>query len=185
GGGHFVNQYTILMDVMFPAASSGQWRSLFQTDPFNNGGNDADFLVNNSNAIGAEGQFGGSLAADTWDRIAFTVDLTAPAGQQLTKYVNGVSAGSQSLSGGVDGRFALGPTAALLTSGLTGFSRPGFVNSIRFVNGWMPPSAIAAMGGPTADGLPPGNAVLKIQSIGKNASQLNLTWSGPEGPGTL
>ena len=47
GGGHFVNQYTLLMDVMFPAASSGQWRALFQTDPFNHDGNDAEFYVGN------------------------------------------------------------------------------------------------------------------------------------------
>ena len=38
GGGQFVNQYTLIMDVMFPAASSGQWRALFQADPFNHPG---------------------------------------------------------------------------------------------------------------------------------------------------
>src|SRR6185436_8576571 len=101
-----------------------------------------------ANGIGAENQYHGALAADTWYRIAFAVDLTAPAGQQLSKYVNGVLVGTQSLSGGVDGRYALGPTALLFTSGNFGFSRPGFVNSIQFVNGWMPPAAIAALGSP-------------------------------------
>ena len=96
GGGHFVNQYTLLMDVMFPAASSGQWRALFQTDPFNHDGNDAEFYVGNSlrlrtpTAWAPTGQFNGSLAPDTWYRIAFAVDLAAPAGRQLSKYVNGV-----------------------------------------------------------------------------------------------
>ena len=87
------------MDVMFPASSSGQWRALFQTDPFNHDGNDAEFYIGNStsapdaNGMGADGQYNGSLAADTWYRIAFAVDLTAPAGQQLSKYVNGVKVG--------------------------------------------------------------------------------------------
>ena len=71
GGGHFVNQYTLLMDVMFPAAGNGQWRALFQTDPFNREGNEADFLVGNAsatpnpNGLGAEGIFHGALAPDT------------------------------------------------------------------------------------------------------------------------
>ena len=173
GGGHFVNQYTLLMDVMFPAASSGQWRALFQTDPFNHDGNDAEFYVGNSasapdpNGLGADGQFNGSLAPDTWYRIAFAVDLAAPAGRQLAKYVNGVKVAEQSLSGGVDGRYALGPTALLFTAGISGggFTQPGFVSSIQFVNGWMSPEAIAALGGPSAGKLPPGNAAIRVTNI--------------------
>ncbi len=112
------------------------------------------------NGLGADGQFNGSLAPDTWYRIAFAVDLAAPAGRQLAKYVNGVKVAEQSLSGGVDGRYALGPTALLFTTGITGggFTRPGFASSIQFVNGWMSPEAIAALGGPGAGKLPPGNA---------------------------
>ena len=65
GGGQFVNQYTLIMDVMFPASSSGQWRALFQSDPFNHPGNDAEFYIGNAsaspapNGIGAEGQYHG------------------------------------------------------------------------------------------------------------------------------
>src|SRR6266404_780292 len=189
-GGHFVNQYTLLMDVMFPGSSTGKWRALFQTDPFNHDGNDAEFYVGDSNTtpdpngIGTEGQFNGSLAADTWYRLAFAVDLTAPPGQQLTKYVNGVQVASQSLSGGLDGRYALGPTALLFTSGIAGggFTQAGFLNSIEFVNGWMSANAVAALGSPGAAGLPPGNGVLRISSLGPNSSLLTLNWTGPELP---
>jgi len=189
GGGHFVNQYTLLMDVMFPAASSGQWRALFQTDPFNHDGNDAEFYVGNSasqpdrNGLGTDGQFNGSLAADTWYRIAFAVDLAAPAGRQLSKYVDGVKVADQSLSGGVDGRYALGPTALLFTAGMSagGFTQPGFVSSIQFVNGWMSPEAIAALGGPSAGKLPPGNAAIRVTNITANSSLINLGWTGPDG----
>src|SRR5262249_47214306 len=147
GGGHFVNLYTLILDIMFPAGSSGHSRALFQSDPFNHPGNDAEFYVGDlssspdPNGLGAEGQFHGSLAPDTWYRIAFSVDLSAPPGQQLSKYINGIKVGSQSLSGGVDGRYALGPTALLFTSGVDSpiATQPGFVNSIQFVNGWMPP----------------------------------------------
>ena len=188
-GGHFVNQYTLLMDVMFPAASSGQLRALFQTDPFNHEGNDAEFYVGNSssapdpNGLGADGQFNGSLGADTWYRIAFAVDLAAPTGGQLCKYVNGMKVGEQSLPGGVDGRYALGPTALLFTTGMSGggFTQPGYVSSIQFVNGWMPPAAISALGGPAAGKLPPGNGVIRVTNVAVNASLVNLGWTGPEG----
>jgi autotransporter-associated beta strand protein/YVTN family beta-propeller protein len=188
-GGHFVNQYTLLMDVMFPGASSGQLRALFQTDPFNHEGNDAEFYVGNStaapdpNGLGADGQFNGSLVPDTWYRIAFAVDLAAPTGGQLCKYVNGVMVGEQSLPGGVDGRYALGPTALLFTTGMSGggFTQPGYVSSLQFVNGWMPPAAIAALGGPGAGKLPPGNGVIRVTNVAVNASLVNLGWTGPEG----
>ncbi len=187
GGGRFVNQYTLLMDVMYPAPSGDQWRALFQTDPFNHAGNAADYLIGDlgtfpdPNGLGAEGQFNGPLTTDTWYRLAFAVDLLAPAGQQLTKYVNGVSVGSQPLSGGVDGRYALGPTAQLFTAGIDGFARPGFVNSIQFVNGRLSPDAIANLGGPTADGLPPGNAAVRITQLTAAPTSVTLNWTAPDG----
>jgi hypothetical protein len=186
GGGQFVNQYTLIMDIMFPASSSGQWRALLQTDPFNHPGNDAEFYVGSAsaspaaNGIGAEGQYDGALAPDTWYRVAFAVDLTASAGQQLSKYVNGVMVGSRSLFGGMDGRYALGPAAQFFTSGLSGgFTQPGYVSSIQVVNGWMPAADIAALGGPSAAKLPPGDTVIQITDLSINASQLTLNWGGP------
>ena len=189
GGGRFVNQYTLIMDVMFPASSSGQWRALLQSDPFNHEGNDAEFYVGNAaaspapNGIGAAAQFDGPLAPEVWHRIAFAVDLASPSGQHLSKYVDGVKVASQALPGGIDGQYALGPAAVLFASGLTGggFTQPGFVNSLQFINGWMAPGAIAALGSPLPAGLPAGNAALKITSLGQNGSTVTLEWTGPDG----
>ncbi len=189
GGGHFVNQYTLIMDVNYPTTSSGEWRALFQTDLFNHAGNDAEFYLGNSgslpdaNGLGADGQFNGLLAPDTWYRMAFAVDLTAPAGQQLTKFLNGVKVGSQSLSGGVDGRYALGPAGLLFTTGIEagGFTRPGFVSSIQVINGAMSPAAIAALGGPTAGKLPSGNSVLQVTSVSWNGSAIKFEQSSMAG----
>jgi len=186
GGGHFVNQYTLVMDVTFPSLSSGQWRALFQTDPFNHSGNDAEFYVGNgsatpdANGLGTEGQFNGTLTPDIWHRIAFAVDVTAPAGQQLMKYLDGALVGSQSLSGGLDGRYALGPTAQLFT-GLDGFTQPGFVSSIQLVNGTLNAAAIAALGTPNANKLPPGNAAIEFAKISRSGNSLSLDWTGPTG----
>jgi len=189
GGGHFVNQYTLLMDLMFPAESSGKWRALLQTDPFNHDGTDAEFFIGDNttvpapDGIGAETQFNGPLASGLWYRIAFAVDLTAPAGQQLNKYVNGQNVGSQNLFGGIDGRYALGPTALLFTAGDSagGRTQAGFVNSIQFVDGCLSPAAIAALGGPAANGLPTGDAAIHFTYLSFGLSQMTLSWAGPAG----
>jgi len=187
GGGHFVNQYTLILDVMYSTASTGQWRALFQSDPFNHAGNDAEFYIGNSsatpdpNGIGAEGQFNGLVAPNTWNRIAIVADLTDASGQQLRKYLNGTLAGSQPLSGGIDGRYALGPTALLFTAGISGFTQPGYVSSIQFVNGALPSAAIAALGGASASKLPPGNAAIQFVNTSRNGATLNLDWTGPDG----
>src|SRR5207247_10850590 len=106
-----------------------------------------------------------------------------PAGQQLTKYVNGAPVGSQSLSGGVDGRYALGPAASLFTAGISagGFTRPGFVSSIQFINGLLSPGTLAGLGGPTAAKIPPGIAVVKFVGVSLSGSALTLDWVGPSG----
>ncbi len=186
-GGKFVNQYTLIMDLMYPAGSADHWRALFQSDPFNHAGNDADYYVGDNstlpdpNGIGADGQFHGPLAPNTWYRISFAVDLVASANQRLSTYINGVKLATQALEEGIDGRYALGPAAQLFTSGNTQgiFTRPGFVNSIQFVNGWLPSTALASLGGPTGDGIPPGDAVVRISNIRRQGASLTVDWTGP------
>jgi hypothetical protein len=188
GGGQFVNQYTVIMDIMYPSSSSDQWRALFQTDPLNQAGNDAEFYVGNNttlpspDGLGAAGQFDATLTPNQWYRIAFAVDLTLTNGQQLTKYVNGAKVATQALAGGIDGQYALGPTVQLFTTGIgAGFTEPGYVRGIQFVNGCMTPSMIAAMGGynPATIQSAPN---FQILSLAPSGSWVALTWSGGTAP---
>ena len=185
-GGRLVNQYTLLMDVMYPSESSGHWRALWQTDPFNHSGNEADFLVGaaaalpDPNGIGANHQFHASLEPNRWYRVGLAVDLAAPPAQRLTTYLDGLKVATQELEEGVDGRYALGPTGVLFAGG-DGSSPAGFVNSIQFVNGWWPDTAFAALGGPVASGLPPGDAVVRVSSLEQATGSLTLRWSGGGG----
>ena len=188
GGGNFVNQYTLLLDVML-APWNGPWTfPIFQMDPFNpqSGGPafylGAEGVLSNEAGLGADGQSHGSLDPGLWYRIAFAVDLTAPAGQQLTKYLNGAKVGSQSLTGGFDGGFALGPTARLFAaSSNSGSFRPAIlVNSVQFINSWLPPEAIGAFGSPAAEGLPPGDNAILV-TIDNSSVPLTLRWTGPTG----
>lgn len=102
GGGTYVNQYTLIMDISFPAVD--QWISLYQTNstlPVS--GNDGDWFVNPSNGIGIGGNYGGTIVLDTWHRLALVVDLVAGT---YTSYIDGVEV-QQNTGLGLDGRFSL------------------------------------------------------------------------------
>lgn len=109
GGGSYVNQYSILMDVKVDS-SHPAWCSLFSTAADNS--NDGDsFLRWNGNdySIGTVGSYGGSFIADKWYRIIITVDASSVGGHTLLKYYkDGVLAHSvDTTSSGLDGRWTL------------------------------------------------------------------------------
>jgi hypothetical protein len=104
GGGSFVNEYTILWDVMYPAATAGNWKTFLQTTPTN--ANDRELFVNPNGTIGvaATGYSANATTADTWYRVVASVDN----GSFYRLYVNG----NEWLNGTiqtVDGRFSLDP----------------------------------------------------------------------------
>jgi hypothetical protein len=151
GGGAYVNQYTLIMDIMFPAASDGKWRGLFQTSTGN--ANDGDLFVNSGNGIGISGAYSGTILPDTWHRVAFVFDLSLPSAQ-LLKFIDGAQVGSQVLAtAALDGRWSLDPTALLFTDE-DGETAAGFVNSFQFHDVALSAADIFALGGPSAAGIP-------------------------------
>lgn len=173
GGGSLVNRYTLIMDVMFPAASTGQWRSLFQTDGANT--TDGELFVNPANGIGISSVYAGTIPADTWHRVAFVFDLTLGTGR-LRKFIDGAFVGAQDLSAGVDGRWAMNPTALLFTDE-NNETRAGFVNSLQVHDLALPDSYLAALGGATAAGIPLATNVAPYAQYDFNGN-LNSTVGG-------
>ncbi|MFM7803481.1 MAG: Ig-like domain-containing protein, partial [Verrucomicrobiota bacterium] len=168
GGGTKLNQYTLIMDVMFPAASDAKWRGLFQTDPSN--ANDGDLFVNKANGIGISGQYQGKVVADTWHRLAFAFNLND---KSVSKYIDGVLVNKQTLGEGFDGRWALGSTALLFTDE-DGETAAGMVNSVQIRNGTLSDAEIAALGGATADGIPAVRAVGSAAGSGSTSVDRTL-----------
>lgn len=151
GGGTKVNQYTILMDLMYPADQESDYRGLLQTALDNS--DDADIFLNPLNAIGIDGQYHGDLFPGSWHRVALVFDLTQ---NSLNKYVDGVLENAQLLGQGVDGRWALGPSALLFTDN-DGETQPGYVNSIQFRSGALTAEQVNSLGTfVTASGIPGG-----------------------------
>ena len=108
GGGSLVNDYTIILDVLYPAGSSGRVRPIVQTDDGVITAT-ADLIISSGNSIGtSEGPFFGTIAPNTWYRIAYVVNGSA---QQVRMYIDGLEVGSRAIPDAFDSRFALTPGA--------------------------------------------------------------------------
>jgi hypothetical protein len=178
GGGTRVNQYTLIMDIIYQSASHNAERALLQTDP--NNADNRDIAVGANNGIGVSGGFQGVVLPDVWQRIAFAVDLRpAPAGSIMAKFINGVKVGQQVLTEGRDGRWSLAPAThpdtpwALLFADDNADVQPGFVSSIQIRSGRLADELIRRMGGPSKFKIP-GCITVTRQS----ASTLRIQWTG-------
>lgn len=152
GGGQYVNQYTVLMDVLWNADFNNAFRSILQTNETNS--NDADLFVGDTNGLGVSGQYDGEILPDTWYRLAFSFDLVQA---RLDKYINGTLVGTQTLSSGLDGRWSLYSATEnlplLLFADDDGETGSGYLNSVSTISCAMTAQEIATFGGPTAAGI--------------------------------
>ena len=188
GGGAYVNQYTILMDVMFPDRSpSGGWASLYQTNESNS--NDGDWFIDPTGALGISGVYGGSVPEGEWHRLGLVVDLTVGT---FISYIDGVQV--QQLNGqGLDDRFALyskndgGNDGFSIFADESGDSAEGFVNSVQFRDVPLSAAEMAALGGPSADGIPippdPRDCAFRsfVVSYDAGANKVSGTWASIAG----
>lgn len=164
GGGYYANQFTIIMDVLFPSDTGNPnntpngWVALYSTnyDTYN----DADWYINRSGGLGIGGDYSDAgnplrLARDRWHRIALVVDLTEA--YSFRSYIDGqLQNWVQSIGAARDGRFALYSTLDpwpwfLLFTEPTGlYTSQGYINNLQVRNYAMSDAEIAALGGPTA-----------------------------------
>lgn len=148
GGGTYVNQYALLMDVMFPNTASSGWAALYQTNPSN--ANDGDWFIRHAGfGIGISGNYGGYVADNVWHRLALVVDLVAGT---FTSYVDGQQV-QQNTGLDFNGRFAL-ESQVLFFADEDSENSLGYVNSIQLRGYAMTAAEVALLGGPTPSGIP-------------------------------
>lgn len=193
GGGAYINQYSLVMDLLYPSASNNAFRALFQTSRAND--NDADFFVGSSstspnpNGIGIGGQYNGTIQPNTWHRVVVTVDLTALA---MAKYIDGSLVGTQTLADDLDGRWSLFSTATapdclLLFADESNETRSGYVNSIQFRDYAMSAVEVAQLGAAAASGVPLPSSPTALHVTSPNGherwqagSTQTVTWSATD-----
>ncbi len=155
-----VNRYSLVMDVLYPAASDNVYRALFQTSADNS--NDADFFVGDgtttpqADGIGISGVYNGTILPNTWYRIALVVNLDTPTGTPTYyKYINGALVGSQELRASRFAPWSLeSGNPSWIFSDNDGETALGYVNSVQFSDYPMTAAEIALLGGPSAAGIP-------------------------------
>jgi hypothetical protein len=165
GGGTNVNQYTLIVDVLYPTGSHNLRRAILQTQTENT--DDADFRFDEANGLGVGGVYHGSIQPNTWHRVALAVDLTGPGPNPVVaKFIDGVKVGQQVLPAGRDGRWSLStrPDApfALLFAGLGAECQSAYVSSVQLRSGRLSDAAIVALGGPSAGKIPGAACALAV-----------------------
>ena len=173
GAGSLVNEYTIIMDVLYSQGKT--LRPLLEMD---NGSEDninalwdiaADGSLQVTNTAGASslpsGGYG-SLTTNVWYRLALVLDESLGT---ATVYTNGTVLGVLNFGkGNIDSPFALVPSGftPILSSVYT--NAAGYVNSIQLRDSALNPGQIEALGGPSASKipitLPPGHSYIVTRS---------------------
>lgn len=178
GGGTNLNQYTIVMDVMWPAESEGTWRSVFNADTSN--ANDGEIFVDPDGRIGIFNNYAGQMHPNIWYRLGLVFDLST---NEMTRYLNGTNVLGTNATvlplpeGARDGQFSLNG-GVLFFSDNDGETAPALVNVIQLRAGAMTAEQMAALGGPGTNGLGEGGAPVgdvAIESITRNGNDVTIT----------
>jgi glycerophosphoryl diester phosphodiesterase len=146
-----ISNYTLILDLLFPAESDGQWRALLQTETNNT--SDAEFNVEDtaSGGIGVNGHYHGSIRPNTWHRVALVMQA-APGEGKCQRFIDGQFVGGIGSTGsGLDIRWAL-EQAFLLFADDDGETASGYVSSIQFVDRALKMEEVGALGGVHAAG---------------------------------
>ncbi len=164
-GQAWVNNYTIIMDILWPTASANRWRSLYNTNLTN--ANDGDMFIDPSGGIGISSRYStpasGVVGANTWHRVAFVIgaaDVQGGGSEGLAyKFIDGRFVGGQGGTGtAISSRWGLFANAGasqgfVLFGDENGETAEAFVSSFKFVPRRMTQQEIEALGGPTANGI--------------------------------
>ncbi len=157
------DEWTIVMDVSFPTITG--FTSLWQTDQ-NIGDSDGDFFIGGDGGIGIDGDYDGTVAPNTWKRIAVVGQHVGDT-FYLDKYLDGAFVGTTAVDSEANGRFAVGDVLNLFTDD-DGETAPGRINSLAFFDNNLKEWRIANLGGATAGGIPavPEPSALALLGVG-------------------
>jgi hypothetical protein len=162
GGGDYVNIYSLIMDVKFPAAN---WISLYQTNDANE--NDGDGFIRYDGGMGIAGDYtddGNPLrfTFDEWHRVALVYDATRPEeDNEYAWYIDGTLQNVVQGNFSIDGRWSLYSNEDSFAQWFYIFADEsgdtadwGLVNSFQFRDYAMTDAEVAELGGATAFGIP-------------------------------
>ena len=167
GGGQKLNQYTLIMDVLWGDQGPSGFGSILQTHDLDNP-TDGDMFWRAS-----DGSYGKGCCSlydnidpahnhprGEWRRVVFGVDLAANP-PVFAKYLDGFKHRQDVTGDGaaVDSRFGLPPEVFLFGDGDDDERTDCYVNAIQIRAGRMTDEEVASLGAASADGIPNPNPV--------------------------
>ena len=195
-----LNQYTLIMDLLWGTDGPKNFGSILQTHDLGNP-TDGDMFWRASDGSYGKGCCSLYDAIDPahnhkrgeWARVVFSVDL-ASTPRKVAKFVNGFKHREDVIGDGnaVDSRFALPPEFFMFGDGDDNERTDCYVNSLQIRQGAMTDEEVAALGGATDFGIPvPATSVaaaapapLRMQ-FSRTSSDLSFSLTGGRGPFTL
>lgn len=144
GGGAFVNQYSIVLDLFSPAASRDAWRTIYQTSTSND--NDGEYFIRNNNSeLGsADLTYAPAISNSDWTRLVITADLSLSENDVLT-YLDGSLHFTHAPDQGLDGRYSLDPSVYFFTDN-DGDNAPLNIGALAIYDGVLTATEISALG---------------------------------------
>lgn len=143
-----LGEYSLVMDLLWPAASDGRWRAVLQTALDNS--DDADLFFQNAEAGGigiASGNSGyfGRIPAEQWHRVAVVFYADETNGT-FKVYIDGEQIGAKA-AGDIGERWAIDEQLLLLTD--NGYeTEAGYVNALLFSGRALSDRELQRLGGP-------------------------------------
>jgi Ca2+-binding RTX toxin-like protein/3',5'-cyclic AMP phosphodiesterase CpdA len=150
--GYKVPEYSLVFDILIPADHEG-YTSLFQLNVNNN--DDADFFVKDigggAGGIGISGTYTAGFTYGQWQRVAVTFSDNGDGTLTLSKYIEGVKIGTQTVDAA---RFSLDAgTGLLLFTDEDGETSDIYVNSVLVTDKLFSDAEIATLGTAKAGGI--------------------------------
>lgn len=179
-----LNQYSIILDLMYPPQSDALWRGIFNADT--NNANDSEIFADPDGLVGNYNNYAGRLSPNVWNRLVLTYDLSS---NLWTRYLNGTNvlgeeAGPSPLplpEGSLDGQFSL-KGGLLFFSDNDGEVAPVYVNLIQLRAGTLTAEEVLALGGPASGNLGTGGEPdpepvgdVSITGISRSGSNIVIT----------
>ena len=151
GGGN-VNQYTVIMDVLFTnLPPAGKTFTLFGTDYNSFGG---EFIVTSSGAVGYSGGTGGHLTPNAWHRLAIGVDMTNNS-SGLSIFIDGTNVLEEGSPSTLDGSFSIAANIFMFDD-TNMDTEAGYLASLQFNDVKLADGLLSVLGAPAATGIPTG-----------------------------
>ncbi|MCX6351210.1 MAG: glycerophosphodiester phosphodiesterase family protein [Bacteroidetes bacterium] len=158
--GGISDYWTMIIDLLVPDSSQGQYISLLSTSiPPDK--NDGDIFIHPKGGVGIQGDYGGNVSDSKWHRLVLSFDYHKGS---IFKFIDGKYVGKNNMFGTRWSVYNSTPAGQkhgfFLLSDNDGESAPVYVSALQVRDYAMDSLTSIAMGKPTANGIPMGNADL-------------------------